>query len=94
MKGQWMCMTPTEFLGRMRVSCARFTPKSFSVEDPAFSTAEQVTVMTYLTSRLSGRVQAPQPTNGNQGLHSGPASAFEAYNFSLEDAFSSILGSA
>ena len=31
MKGQWMCNSPSKILGRIQVSCARFTPKTFTI---------------------------------------------------------------
>ena len=65
MYGNWMCMEPMEIFGRVRVSCARFVPKEDTVEDPAYRMEDDVTVTTYLTGRLTGRLAPPTPLNGN-----------------------------
>ena len=67
MNGQWLCTPPMEILGMMHSTCARFLPKDDSPEDPVYLTTEEVTVMTYLSSRLTGRITEPEPFNGNEG---------------------------
>jgi len=90
MKGQWMCEDPVKILGRMRVSCARFTPKTFEVEDPSFEPNSDVTVMTYLTSRQTGRIAFEQSESSNGGFHATD-SAFEEFKFNIEDTFIDAL---
>ena len=87
MKGQWMCDTPTNIFGRVQVSCARFTPKVFKIEDPSFEPHEDVTVMTYLTARLTGRIDFESNNDSglsSSGFHSAD-SAFESFKFDVED---------
>ena len=53
MKGGWMCNEPMNMLGRMRAACMRFAPKLYSVEDPTYAPADDISVMTYLSSRYN-----------------------------------------
>jgi len=85
-----MCEDPVKILGRMRVSCARFTPKTFEVEDPSFEPNSDVTVMTYLTSRQTGRIAFEQSESSNGGFHATD-SAFEEFKFNIEDTFIDAL---
>ena len=64
MKGSWICMPPTEIMTRMRTVCGRLLPKVDTPEDPMFVPGSEVTVMTYYSSRLSGRTSFPKPLGG------------------------------
>ena len=73
MKGSWICAPPTEIMTRMRTVCGRLLPKVDTPEDPMFVEGSEVTVMTYFSSRLSGRTSFPrpvggEPSTGNQGM--------------------------
>ena len=59
-----------ELAGRMRTTCARFLPKDNTPEDPVYKVDEHVTIMTYLSSRTTGRTENRQAVNGNKGLMS------------------------
>jgi hypothetical protein len=58
MFGHWVCAEPHEFNYRMRTTCARLVPKVNTPEDPTYSTGDEITAMTYFTSRATGRVVA------------------------------------
>ena len=73
-------------MGRMSVSCGRFTPKVFKLEDPSFEPHEDVTVMTYLTARLTGRIAFEQSYNGFESADS----AFESFEFNIDDTISAF----
>lgn len=45
---------------------------------------QEVTVMTYFSSRLSGRVEKPQDVNGNDAF-SSQSSAFQAFRVNLQE---------
>lgn len=56
MFGNWICSPPMEYFMRMHTTCARLLPREPTIEDPMFVKDQEVTVMTYFSSRLSGRV--------------------------------------
>ena len=84
MFGNWICAPPMEIMMRMRTTCTRLLPREQTIEDPIYAIADQVNVMTYFSSRLSGRTVAPQNVNGNEGfkMHN---SAFETFNINMEE---------
>ena len=84
MFGNWICAAPMELMGRMRTTCTRLLPRDQTIEDPMFVTGGNVNVMTYFSSRLSGRIQAPQNVNGNMGLMM-QNSAFEEFKINMEE---------
>ena len=49
----------------------------YTIDDP-------VTVMTYFSSRFSGRTSTPEAVNGNEGFRAHN-SAFETFSVSLEE---------
>lgn len=55
-----------------------------------FGIDQEVTVMTYFSSRLSGRVEAPQTVNGNEGFHSSN-SAFENFQINIQESLGLML---
>ena len=65
MFGNWICSPPMEYFMRMHTTCARLLPINQTIEDPMFETDSEVNVMTYFSSRLSGRVEMPKDFNGN-----------------------------
>ena len=66
MKGNWICAPPTEILLRVRTVCGRLLPKEGTPEDPLFVKGSDVTVMTYYSSRLTGRTGFATPVGGNE----------------------------
>ena len=56
MFGNWLCLPPMEYFMRMHTTCARLLPNEQTIEDPMYEIDQEVTVMTYFSSRLSGRV--------------------------------------
>ena len=84
MFGNWICSPPMELAMRMRTTCARLLPREQTIEDPKFSVDQEVTVMTYYSSRLSGRTQAPKDVNGNVAFKS-INTAFEAFRINMEE---------
>ena len=77
----------------MRTTCARFLPKEDSVEDPMYLTTEEVTVMTYLSSRLTGRISEPKAFNGNEAVIA-QNQAFEEFKITLGDTFAQLQNGA
>ena len=73
-------------MGRMSVACGRFTPKVFKLEDPSFEPHEDVTVMTYLTARLTGRIAFEQAYSGYESADT----AFESFEFNIDDTISNF----
>jgi len=55
MKGSWMCAEPMAIYGRTTAACARFAPKLYTTEDPSFTPTDDITVLTYLSSRYAFR---------------------------------------
>ena len=74
----------------MRTTCARLVPKDDSLEDPAYVTGADITVMTYYSSRHSGRTNSPSPVNGSDAFYASNG-AFEQFTFSIEDAFGEVF---
>ena len=66
MKGNWMCVPPTEIMMRMRTVCGRLLPKVDTPADPMFTEGSEITVMTYYSSRLSGRTGFAKPVGGDE----------------------------
>ena len=57
----------------MRTVCGRLLPKVDTPEDPMFTKDTDITVMTYYSSRLSGRTAfatpvGGDPSTGNKGM--------------------------
>ena len=77
----------------MRTTCARFLPKDESNEDPMYLTDEEITVMTYLSSRLTGRITEPKAFNGNEGVIA-QNQAFEEFKITLGDTFAEFQNGA
>ena len=82
MQGNWICSPPMEIMMRMRTTCARLLPNDQTILDPMFTVDQEVTVMTYYSSRLSGRVQSPEAVNGNEAFSSQNA-AFSAFKINM-----------
>ena len=68
MFGSWLCAAPMEFDMRMMTSCVRLLPREDSQADPSYQGGESVTVVTYLTSRMTGRITEAQAINDNPGM--------------------------
>ena len=89
MKGSWICAPPTEIMSRMRTVCGRLLPKVDTPEDPLFVQGSDISVMTYYSSRLSGRTSYPKPfggeqSTGNQGMLT-ENKAFEEFRINLSE---------
>ena len=87
MKGSWMCSEPRNMMGRVLASCMRFAPKLYSVEDPTFSPSDDITVMTYLSSRYDGRGETMMGTNDEDmvAFSEGRNKAFQKFNVNLNE---------
>lgn len=90
MFGNWICTPPAESFRRMRTTCARLVPKDDSLEDPAYISGADITVMTYYSSRHSGRTHSPSPVNGSDAFYADNG-AFEQFTFSISDAFAEVF---
>ena len=92
MFGNWLCATPFMINKKMRATCARLVPKEDKIEDPTYNIGDEITVMTYFSSRHSGRIQSPEPLNGNDGFFVNN-SAFEQFQFDIQDTIDYVLNS-
>ena len=84
MFGNWICSPPMEYFLRMHTTCARLLPKEEKVEDPMYQPDSEVSVMTYFSSRLSGRVSMPEAVNGNKGFYSHNY-GFQEFRINMEE---------
>ena len=93
MFGSWQCTEPIEVLGRVGATCGRILPKDANLEDTTYKADQEITIMTYLTSKQTGRVSGPEYVNGNLGLIT-QNDTFENLTLDLADAFGQLFGGA
>lgn len=89
MFGEWVCAEPYEVRNRWIAACGRLLPKVYTTFDPSYQADEEVTLVTYLTSRGTGRIVEPAAVSGNASFFQENR-GFASYNINLRDSISLV----